>query len=180
MKLITALNSTPMSLEIPTRAILVKVISPVSSILQLMGNLRTITYNRSSRLEITVRNLKSKLLISYLVPGGASPSHAGVRIEEKAPSVVQFRDYANMDDIIRKSQTSKPFASKKRTSQDARIDIQKSNFNRLRESNDKKSLVVQGSTLRRKNSQTESEIYNDFKSDILMQTHGSKFNPSGR
>eukprot|EP00344_Euplotes_crassus_P011942 CAMPEP_0196994460 /NCGR_PEP_ID=MMETSP1380-20130617/749_1 /TAXON_ID=5936 /ORGANISM="Euplotes crassus, Strain CT5" /LENGTH=300 /DNA_ID=CAMNT_0042409835 /DNA_START=467 /DNA_END=1369 /DNA_ORIENTATION=+ len=125
-------------------------------------------------------NLQQKFSFRNNLPGGVSPSYAGARIEEKAPSVVQFRDYANMDDIIRKSQTSKPFGSKKRTSQDARIDIQKSNFNRLRESNDKKSLAVQGSTLKRKNSQTESDIYNDLKSDILMQTHGSKFNPSRR
>lgn len=111
-----------------------------------------------------------------LVPDGTSPMHTNLGFPEKTPSVAQFRDYANMDEIIRKSQTSKPFGIvKKRTSQDARVESRDANYDPSPKVG-KKSLNV-NSSLRRKNSQTDSEPFGDLKSDILMQTNGSKFHP---
>lgn len=113
------------------------------------------------------------------MPEAISPFNGNIEPQEKTPSG-KFQDYANMDEIIRKSQTSKPFGFKKRTSQEARAEVKEDDFESLRKSSNKKSFRMHGSTVKRKNSQTESDIYQDLKSDILMQTHESKFAPSRR
>jgi len=101
--------------------------------------------------------------------------------KEQFPSMIQFNDYADVNEISKQKQTSKPFGLKKRTSHAHRLESNNdASFDPFRKSMGKESLNAQGSTIKRKNSQNESDILNEFKSEIMMGTKSSKFVPTGR
>mmetsp|Transcript_19584 Transcript_19584/g.17330 ORF Transcript_19584/g.17330 Transcript_19584/m.17330 type:complete len:259 (-) Transcript_19584:54-830(-) len=100
--------------------------------------------------------------------------------KDQFPSMVQFNDYADANDFRQQRQTSKPFGNKKRTSQQLGFQAKESAFDPLRKSVGRESLNAQGSTIKRKNSQNESDIFNEFKSEIMTNTNQNKFSTNGR
>lgn len=96
--------------------------------------------------------------------------------------MMQFNDYADINEVSHQKQTSKPsFGLKKRTSQALRVDPKnESSFDPFRKSMGRESLNAQGSTIKRKNSQNEADLLNELKSEIMMNTKSSQFVPTGR
>lgn len=93
------------------------------------------------------------------------------KAESQMPSMIYFQDN-NTKSIVQKSQTSKPFEVKKRPQSPINV---KEQYNLLDYTMAKESMNAQESTIKRKNSQPDSDAYNEFKSDDLYNTQNSKF-----
>lgn len=106
------------------------------------------------------------------------PSDYGFKnTENQFPSMIHFQDDAK--EVLHKSQKSKPFVIKRNSkprSPPQKVKVLEPLNNTV--GND--SMNVQESTIKRQNSQEESDAFNEFKSDDFYNTHNSKFMQSRR
>lgn len=118
-------------------------------------------------------DLITHLSLKIVQEGTSKGDLTQTNAKNQFPSMVNFHSNLGNNEMML-GQKSKPFTMKKRSSQFTPGFSQGNEFDPFENTLGQESLKAQGSILKRRNSQRDSEAFGEFKSDEFYNTHNSK------